>query len=631
MGRPAWLGRLLTALEKGDVAPGQLDAARRHRLLIHRDEKVRSRAAKLFAGTGSTDRQKVVKEHAGALSLAGDAARGKAAFAKHCAACHRLDGVGHEVGPDLAALANKTPAYLLGEVLDPNRNLDSRYVQYTATTTRGLTYTGLLAAETATSITLKLQEGRTQPLLRADVEQLSSSGQSLMPEGMEKDLSRQDLADLLAYLTRQKKARSFPGNRPVTVRAARGGYALPATACEIYGGDICFEAPFANVGCWHGADDHVVWAVEVEKDATFDVWLDWSCADAVAGNGFVLEGGKEPLRGKVKGTGGWDRYRQAKIGQIALVAGKGCLTFRPDGALRGALLDLRGVHLVAVGTKPAFGTADKPAKTDPAALARQVLDDKLPAAQRQALINDHPEASAELLAALVADLEPGTKEEYRRIPWVWRVAIAAGKRNDAAELKKVLDVSLPKADGPLYDWQAVVLGGGVVNGISLAGLWPAEKMKELLEGSKDRGSRWKRAVEEASKMADNARVPAGTRYDALRMVALEGFEERGEQLKKYLARGTHDELTMGAISGLSDIDSPKVAPLLMGGLGHFSAGNRKLAVDALLRTEGRALALLGALAAGQVKKADLSAEQQKALKEHKSEKVRARAVKALGK
>src|SRR5262249_57417059 len=113
------------------------------------------RAAKLFAGASSADRQKVLKEHEAALSLKGDAARGKAAFAKHCAACHRLDGAGHEVGPDLTAVAHKTPAYLLGEVLDPNRNLDSRYVQYTVTTARGLTYVGLLAAETATSITLK--------------------------------------------------------------------------------------------------------------------------------------------------------------------------------------------------------------------------------------------------------------------------------------------------------------------------------------------------------------------------------------------------------------------------------------------------------------------------------------------
>src|SRR5262249_34427477 len=147
----------------------------------------------------------------------------------------------------------------------------------------------------------------------------------------------------------------------------------------------------------------------------------------------------------------------------------------------------------------------------------------------------------------------GTKEEYRRIPWVWRVAIAAGRRNDAAELRKVLDVALPKADGALYDWQAVVLGGGGVNGIRLAGKWAGERLKDLREGSKDRSARWKRALEEASRMADNAKVPTGTRYDALRMIALDGWEKRGEQLKKYLAKGTHDELTMGAISGLSDL------------------------------------------------------------------------------
>jgi hypothetical protein len=96
----------------------------------------------------------------------------------------------------------------------------------------------------------------------------------------------------------------------------------------------------------------VAWTVEVEKAGEYDVWLDWACADAVAGNAFVLEGGKAALRGKVKATGGWDKYRQEKIGTVTLEAGTRRLTFRPDGDLRGALLDLRGIYLVSPGQKP---------------------------------------------------------------------------------------------------------------------------------------------------------------------------------------------------------------------------------------------------------------------------------------
>jgi hypothetical protein len=154
-------------------------------------------------------------------------------------------------------------------------------------------------------------------------------------------------------------------------------------------------------------------------------------------------------------------------------------------------------------------------------------------------------------------------------------------------------------------------------------------VKGLVKGDGRLRKRWEKALEQAAPLADDPKVPTGTRYDALRMIALAGWERRGMHLVKYLAKGTHDELTMGAISGLSDVDSPRVAPLLLGGLGHFSAGNRKLALDALLRTDERAGALLDALEAGKVKRGQLSAEQVKALKGHRNEKLRARAVKLL--
>jgi putative heme-binding domain-containing protein len=471
--RDAWLRRLLTALEKNEVSTAHLDAARRQRLLTYRDESVRRRAAKVLDSTGNTDRAKVVRDHADVAAMKGDAGRGKTIFARACAACHLLEGVGHAVGPDLAALANRTAAYLLTEILDPNRNVDTRYLQYTATTRRGQSFTGILAAESATSITLREQDGRQHTLLRTDLESLSSSGKSLMPEGLEKDLKKQDLADLIAYL------------------------------------------------------------------------------------------------------------------------------------------------------------AQPPGKADAVALAKQLLDEKVSSARRQALIDEHPALAAELVSALVADLKPGTKEEYRRIPWIWRVAVAAGKRNDAGQLRKLLAGSLPRAREPLRDWQAVVVGGGVINGISLAGPWPGPRLDELVKDDADLKKRWERSRDLAAVMADDTKVPTGTRYDALRMIALAGWDRRGPQLAKYLAKGTHNELTMGAISGLSDLDSPRVAALLLGGLDHFSPGNRKLAVDALLRTDDRTTALLDALQAGKVKRTELTTAQVKALRNHKNRAVRARAEKLL--
>jgi putative membrane-bound dehydrogenase-like protein len=620
--RDAWLRRLLVALETNTVRPGQLDAARRQRLLTHRDETVRRRAAKVFDSPSSADRQKVLRDHADVATMKGNAGRGKKVFARACASCHLLEGVGHAVGPDLSALANRTAAYLLTEVLDPNRNVDTRYMQYTAVTRRGRSFTGILASETATSITLREQEGRQHVLLRADLETLTSTGKSLMPEGLEKDLTKQDLADLIAYLSAPRRAaKRFEGNNPVTLRLASGACALLASSAAIFGNEVLFEQPFRNIGHWHGSNDQVVWTVEVDRESTFDVWLDWACADAVAGNTWLLEGGQRPLRGKVAGTGGWDRYRQKKVGTLTLPAGTVRLTFRPDGPVRGALLDLRGVHLVPPGTLPQ--------KADATELAKQLLDDKTAAPRRQALIDEHPNLAADLIKALTADLKPGTKEEYRRIPWIWRVAVAAGKRNDTGQLKNLLAVSLPAGGEPLRDWQAVVVGGGIINGISLAGAWPAPRLDELVKDDAGLKKRWERARELAAAMADDVRVPTGTRYDALRMIALAGWEKRGAQLAKYLAKGTHNELTMGAISGLCDVDSPKVAALLLDGLSHFSPGNRKLAVDALLRTDDRTTALLDALQAGKVKRALLSDAQVKALRNHKNRALRNRADKML--
>jgi hypothetical protein len=91
--------------------------------------------------------------------------------------------------------------------------------------------------------------------------------------------------------------------------------------------------------------------VQLEKANRYTVYLDYACHNSVAGNTFVLEGGEPALHGKVGGTGGWDKYRQVKIGSLTLKAGQQRLTLRPDGKLKGALLDLRGIRLVVDAEK----------------------------------------------------------------------------------------------------------------------------------------------------------------------------------------------------------------------------------------------------------------------------------------
>jgi len=174
----------------------------------HPSKAVRDRAVKVLAGQVAPERKKVVESYQSVLDLKSDAGRGKAAFKKACATCHKLEDVGVQVGADLlAALRNKTSEALLIDVLDPSREVDPRFLAYEVTTTRGRVLTGIIAAETASSVTLKRGEGAEDTVLRSQIDKVESTGKSLMPEGLEMQLSKQELADLIAYLLKVGGAR----------------------------------------------------------------------------------------------------------------------------------------------------------------------------------------------------------------------------------------------------------------------------------------------------------------------------------------------------------------------------------------------------------------------------------------
>jgi putative membrane-bound dehydrogenase-like protein len=199
--RPDRAVKLLEAVEKKAVAASELDPARVQQLKAHPNAAVRAKAAAVLKATVNADRAKVVAEYAKALELKGDSARGKVVFKNQCSACHKLDGVGHDVGANLlAALPNKSGEDLLVAVFDPNREVDPRYVNYQATVADGRVLNGVVVAETPTSVTLRRGDGAEDTILRANLESLRSTRLSLMPEGLEKQLTHQDVADLFAYL-----------------------------------------------------------------------------------------------------------------------------------------------------------------------------------------------------------------------------------------------------------------------------------------------------------------------------------------------------------------------------------------------------------------------------------------------
>ena len=633
LSRDAWYPLFFDELARGTIPATSITAAQRQELVGHPTASIRERANQVFAGSISADRQKVVQEYQTALGLKGDLERGRALFAKNCAQCHKLGDVGHAVGPNLATVANKTRPFLLQEIFDPNRNVDTRYTAYVAVTKTGLIRTGLLSSESASSITLLAAEGKPHTLLRSELEELRATGKSLMPEGIEKELTPQAVADVIEFLgSAPVPPKQLEGNVPVTVKPNQGRLGLQAAQASIYGDQITFERPFGNIGYWHGVQDHVVWTVDVERKAEFDVYLEGACDPAAAGNAFRLEVGDKVITGQIGSTGGWDKYVVSRLGSISVAAGNQRIIMRPAGtAIRGALVDLKGIYFVPVGEVFAMKQEKQPtASSDLDDVARRILDDSLKESDRQALIAQHPKDAATLIVAMTRGMPDETKEEYRRIPWIWRVAVACGKRDLADEMIQVLEVSLPLQDRPLRDWQAVVIGGGIINGIGLKHGWPKSRLDEILRDKKELLGRWNRLLEQASVMADDERVNTGTRYDALRIVALDDWMLRKKQLAKYLEKGVHDELQQGAISGLSDVESDQISPLLIENFGHFSEENQGLALGALLRTEGRSQALLEAIRSSRISVNQLPEIQRKKLRESTDEGLRKRALKILG-
>lgn len=346
--REAWLAACLEAIESDHLSSAAIDATHRQQLVEHRTPAVRQRAAKLFA-QNLVDRQHLLDEYRGAAPATGNADRGLQVFGKRCAVCHRVGEAGHAVGPDLAALTDRTTEALLVAILDPNRAIEAKYLNYAAATADGLTYSGLISAETGTSVTLVGQEAKQQVLLRSNLESLASSGKSLMPEGFEKDITPVEMADLIAYVqTIGRRAKSMPGNQPQIVEPEplrRQVFCL-ASNCEIYGTTLRLEEVNAALGYWNSADDQAVWTIEIPRAMRYAVLLELACPADAAGNTWLVEIGDYRLTGTVQPTANWNTYQRQKAGEIRLEAGRHRLGVRAQGPIRDALFDLKGVVLI---------------------------------------------------------------------------------------------------------------------------------------------------------------------------------------------------------------------------------------------------------------------------------------------
>jgi putative membrane-bound dehydrogenase-like protein len=458
---------MVDALRSGAVKTWMLNFWQKRSLIMNRDERIRADARTLLEESPDA-RARTVARYAAALGGRGSAARGADVFTRTCSMCHQIDGRGGmAMGPDLATVRHRPMPMLLADILEPSRSIAQHYETYQVERASGETLIGVIGEQSPTSITFRQGPGQSVTVRRSEIRQMSVAPQSTMPDALDQQVTPEDMADLLAWLT---------------------------------------TAPVASAQ---------------------------SLPDAKAAESEVI--------------------------------------------------------------------------------AAALLDPRHDQKARETLAREAAPRAVDIVRALVAGLPNDEDEEYRRIPWIWRVAVAAGRSKDESALRLLLDASMPRDAEPLRDWQAVVLGGGVVMGLSQAGAWPRDVIAPWLTEDPTRATRWARSLDLAATMADNPKVRNGTRYDALRMLAILPWDRAGARLVRYLSADVDAELQAGAIGGLSDLQDDRAADALVSQVTTIAPANRRHLVDALLRTDARRLKLRDALARGVIRDDWLTPEQRKRL------------------
>jgi putative membrane-bound dehydrogenase-like protein len=189
---------LLKAFEDGRVERTMADPSLQARLFDHPDKTVADRARTFFKPEAD-ERAAAVAAYQEAVRLPGDVNRGRDLYSSTCAKCHSPQNGRPRIGADLSGINNKTKEELLNSIMNPSAAIEPRFVNYIVTTKDGRIQDGILANETPGAITLRNADADTT-ILRKNIAEIRASTLSLMPDGFEKSISVQQVADIMAYL-----------------------------------------------------------------------------------------------------------------------------------------------------------------------------------------------------------------------------------------------------------------------------------------------------------------------------------------------------------------------------------------------------------------------------------------------
>jgi putative membrane-bound dehydrogenase-like protein len=203
-GRKPWARQLLDALDKGALDRKDLTENDVRRVLALKDDgltkKVEAVWGKLREQTPQKLQEQLAKFRKQLAEQPGDRKAGKAVFEKNCQVCHKLNGQGHEVGPDLTGANRRDVEYLLVNILDPNLVVGKDYYAATVTDKSGRVQTGLLAENTPQRVVLKGENAKLTVIPRDQIDEFTITEKSLMPEGLPDTMTEGQFRDLIAYL-----------------------------------------------------------------------------------------------------------------------------------------------------------------------------------------------------------------------------------------------------------------------------------------------------------------------------------------------------------------------------------------------------------------------------------------------
>jgi putative heme-binding domain-containing protein len=199
--RSAWALAMLDSVQDKSITRTDIPLEYWSQLRQNPDRRVAGRANRMAnASTSvSADRADVVNKLLPLAKEKGDAAHGKTVYVANCAVCHKFNGEGGMVGPDLTGIASRDRTDILLEILDPNRSVEANYRLWNVTTKDGNTYSGRLEAETQTTVEILDAAAQKHVIQRRDIEALEASPLSIMPVGFEA-LPADDLKALIEYL-----------------------------------------------------------------------------------------------------------------------------------------------------------------------------------------------------------------------------------------------------------------------------------------------------------------------------------------------------------------------------------------------------------------------------------------------